>query len=91
MKPRISSIPPTTTRSPAFDGLDRRSTVADVCLARQPIFDTTGVVTGYELLYRRTVTDTAAGGVDHSVMAADVIVHACLNIGLEQLTSGRLA
>jgi EAL and modified HD-GYP domain-containing signal transduction protein len=67
------------------------STVADVCLARQPIFDATGAVIGYELLYRRRATDTTAGGVDHSVMSADVIVHSCLNIGLEQLTSGRAA
>jgi EAL and modified HD-GYP domain-containing signal transduction protein len=65
--------------------------VARVCLARQPIFDSSTDVAGYELLYRRTETDTAAGGVAHSVMAADVIVHAWLNIGLEQLTSGRAA
>ena len=63
--------------------------MADVCLARQPIFDTVGAVIGYELLYRRFVTDTAAGGVEHSVMGADVLVNACLNIGLQQLTSGR--
>jgi EAL and modified HD-GYP domain-containing signal transduction protein len=65
--------------------------VVDVCLARQPIFDTVGAVIGYELLYRRTVTDTAAGGVEHSVMGADILVNACLNIGLEQLTSRRPA
>jgi EAL and modified HD-GYP domain-containing signal transduction protein len=71
--------------------MDRTSTVTDICLARQPIFDTVGEVRGYELLYRRTSTDTAAGSADHAVMAADVIVHACLNIGLDQLTSGRSA
>ena len=60
-------------------------------LARQPIFDTGGAVIGYEVLYRRFVTDTAAGGVEHSVMGADVLVNACLNIGLEQLTSRRAA
>lgn len=65
--------------------------MVDVCLARQPIFDTVGAVIGYELLYRRTVTDTAAGGVEHSVMGADILVNACLNIGLEQLTSRRPA
>jgi c-di-GMP-related signal transduction protein len=91
VKQRTSTTSPGTTTGRASGGSDRQSTVADVCLARQPIFDTAGGVVGYELLYRRRETDTAAGGVDHSVMAADVIVHACLNIGLEQLTSGRPA
>jgi len=67
------------------------SLVADVCVARQPIFRTTGEVFGYELLYRRASTDTAAGDSDRSVMAADVIIHALANIGLNQLTSGRSA
>jgi EAL and modified HD-GYP domain-containing signal transduction protein len=62
-----------------------------VCVARQPIFGSDGDVAGYELLYRRTATDTAAGGSDRRVMGADVVVHAFLNIGLDQLTSGRPA
>ena len=48
-------------------------------------------MTGYELLYRRTTADTSAGGIDRSVMSADVIVHAFLDIGLDQLTAGRSA
>lgn len=48
-------------------------------------------MTGYELLYRRTTADTSARGVDRSVMSADVIVHAFLDIGLDQLTAGRSA
>ena len=80
------------TRAPKpHSTADIESQVAQVCLARQPIFDSRSDVTGYELLYRRTEKDTAAGGVAHNVMAADVIVHAWLNIGLEQLTSGRAA
>jgi len=67
------------------------SPTAEVCVARQPIFGTAGDVAGYELLYRRASTDTAACGVERSVMAADVIVHAFINIGLDQLTSGRSA
>jgi c-di-GMP phosphodiesterase len=63
----------------------------DVCVARQPIFGTAGDVDGYELLYRRTARDTAATGARRSVMAADVIVHSFLHIGLERLTSGRAA
>ena len=70
---------------------DIESQVARVCLARQPIFDARADVTGYELLYRRTERDTSATGGGHSVMAADVIVHAWLDIGLEQLTAGRVA
>jgi c-di-GMP phosphodiesterase len=65
--------------------------MAEVCVARQPIFGTVGDVVGYELLYRRTSTETSARGTDLNSMSADVIVHAFLNIGLEQLTSGRSA
>ena len=67
------------------------SSVAEVCVARQPIFGTANDVVGYELLYRRTATETSARGTDRNSMAADVIVHAFLDIGLEQLTSGRSA
>ena len=67
------------------------SSVAEVCVARQPIFGTVGDVVGYELLYRRASTETSARGTDGNSMSADVIVHAFLNIGLEQLTSGRSA
>lgn len=67
------------------------ASAVDVCVARQPIFGPDGDVTGYELLYRRTSTDTAAGNSDRGVMAADVIVHTFINIGLDQLTFGRAA
>ncbi len=65
--------------------------VTDVCVARQPIFGTSGDVAGYELLYRRAATDTSARGVRRSVMAADVVVHSFLHIGLDRLTAGRRA
>ena len=67
------------------------SATAEVCVARQPIFGTAGDVAGYELLYRRTSADSAAGGIERSVMAADVVVHTFIDIGLDQLTSGRSA
>ena len=67
------------------------SPVADVCVARQPIFGTAGDVAGYELLYRRTSLDTKAGSGNRSVMSADVIVHTFINMGLDQLTAGRSA
>jgi len=65
--------------------------VTDVCVARQPIFGTSGDVAGYELLYRRTATDTAASGVRRSVIAADVVAHSFLHFGLDRLTAGRRA
>jgi EAL and modified HD-GYP domain-containing signal transduction protein len=65
--------------------------VADVCVARQPIFAGNGEVAGYELLYRRAMTDTAAGNGDREMMSADVIVHTFLDLGLDRLTSGRSA
>jgi EAL and modified HD-GYP domain-containing signal transduction protein len=70
---------------------DDASNVTDVCVARQPIFGTAGDVAGYELLYRRTVADTAATGARRGVMAADVVVHSFLHIGLDRLTAGRAA
>ena len=68
-----------------------QNSVTDVCVARQPIFGAVGDVVGYELLYRRNSAETAARGTDRNTMAADVIVNAFLNIGLERLTSGRSA
>ena len=65
--------------------------MTDVCVARQPIFGTAGAVAGYELLYGRASTDTAAGGVERSVMSADMIVRALIHFGLDQLTAGRSA
>jgi EAL and modified HD-GYP domain-containing signal transduction protein len=67
------------------------SAVADICVARQPIFTTTSEVVGYELLYRRVPTDTTAGGSHRRIMPADVIVHAFITIGLDHLTTGRSA
>ena len=65
--------------------------VADICVARQPIFSRTGEVVGYELLCRRASTDTTAGGSNRRMIAGDVIVRTLLNIGLDQLASGRPA
>jgi EAL and modified HD-GYP domain-containing signal transduction protein len=65
--------------------------MAEACVARQPIFGTAGDVAGYELLYRRTSSDTAARGAGRGAMSADDIVHAFVNIGLDQLTNGRPA
>lgn len=85
------SKPASTASGKRVGSTTGSSAVTDICLARQPIFDTTGEVVGYELLYRRAPTDTTAGGTGRRIMAADVTVHTFINIGLDQLTSGRSA
>ena len=54
-----------------------------VCLARQPIFGTAGDVAGYELVSSPRTTGERGG--------ATSVVRSLLNIGLEQLTAGRVA
>jgi EAL and modified HD-GYP domain-containing signal transduction protein len=65
--------------------------VVDVFVARQPIFDSAGAVSAYELLYRRNSRDNWAAGANADAMASDVIVHSFLNIGMERMTDGRRA
>ncbi len=59
-----------------------------VFVARQPVFDTTSRIAGYELLFRGDGTATAAGGVDSNTMSARVITNAFLGIGIKELTGG---
>ncbi len=56
-------------------------------VGRQPIFDNSLDVFGYELLFRN-VLDVGAGG---DVKTADVLVRAGLDIGLESLVGTKLA
>jgi EAL and modified HD-GYP domain-containing signal transduction protein len=63
----------------------------DVFVARQPIFDRSEALIGYELLYRNTATSTTAAGAAADTMCTDTVIHAFLDIGLDQLTDGRLA
>ena len=66
----------------------------DIALARQPIFDRTDHVIGYELLYRRTALDTTALPPDDpsaSQMSTDTIAGTFLGMGLERVTGGRCA
>jgi EAL and modified HD-GYP domain-containing signal transduction protein len=69
----------------------RAPVVADVCVARQPIFGTAGEVAGYELRYRRHASATAAAPVRRDVMGAAALVHSFLSLGLDRLTTGRAA
>jgi len=66
----------------------------DIALARQPIFDQTDHVVGYELLYRRTALDTAALPPDDpgaSQMSTDTIAGTFIGMGLDRVTGGRRA
>lgn len=65
--------------------------VVDIFVARQPIFDAKGGVRGYELLYRRNGVVTHADGDTAEAMAAEVLVHSFLNIGLDKMTGGARA
>ncbi|MGQ0766187.1 MAG: EAL and HDOD domain-containing protein [Gemmatimonadota bacterium] len=70
---------------------DEPSPCYDVFLARQPIFDVSGSVVAYELLYRRTSASTAADAESRDTMAAEVLVNGFLNIGIDQVTGGTRA
>jgi c-di-GMP phosphodiesterase len=58
----------------------------DVFLARQPIFDETGKLVAYELLYRRTGDVDQADATSREIMAAEVLVNSFLNIGIDRVT-----
>ena len=81
----------TITRTIARPEAASSESLVDVFVARQPIFDSAGDTYAYELLYRRTGAQTSAEGVTPDVMASEVLVHAFLNIGLEQITGGHRA
>ncbi len=55
-------------------------------VARQPVFDSRLRVVGYELLFRGS-----DGGVTGDAMTADVLVRACLDLGLGSLVGDKLA
>lgn len=59
--------------------------MSDVFLARQPIFDKSLQLAGYELLYRQTAMATAAGGAGAVQMSSSTIVNSILSIGLDDL------
>jgi EAL and modified HD-GYP domain-containing signal transduction protein len=85
------SASPVRSGNALSGGRTSASLVAHGCVARQPIFRTNGEVFGYELLCRRESTDAAAGDNDRSTVGAHVIIRALIDIGLDQLTSGRFA
>lgn len=66
------------------------SSVGDIFIARQPIFDSGLSVYAYELLYRSG--DTGAANVtDGNAATSQVMINAFLGIGIETLTDNRLS
>jgi c-di-GMP phosphodiesterase len=61
----------------------------DLFVARQPIFDLSGELSGYELLYRSSASSRCADGVTTFQMGVDVVVHSFLEVGLQRITHGR--
>jgi EAL and modified HD-GYP domain-containing signal transduction protein len=63
----------------------------DVFFARQPIFDRSRGLAGYELLYRARPDSTSAAGVSTEFMAMQVLVDAVLATGIDFATAGKPA
>lgn len=82
-------MPPSQPQSTAPAA--EQSPCYDVFLARQPIFDASGTVVAYELLYRRAGESRAADAESRDAMAAEVLVNGFLNIGIDQVTGGTRA
>lgn len=63
-----------------------------VYIARQPIFNTDGLVQAYELLYRNTEQNTSnASSVGDEEATGTVISESILNFGMFELTNGKKA
>ena len=60
----------------------------EVFVARQPIFNIEEEIVGYELLYRKDLTNVFPY-IDGDQATAEVIINSYLNIGLERLTEGK--
>jgi EAL and modified HD-GYP domain-containing signal transduction protein len=60
-------------------------------LARQPIFDATGKLHGYELLHRRDETGGADIAAGDDQMSSEVIVNAFLSIGIARIIGESMA
>jgi len=57
----------------------------DVLVARQPIFDRSDHLVGYELLYRAALSDDVARGADADTMSSTTLINAMLTIGFDRL------
>ena len=61
----------------------------EVFVARQPIFDRSQKVWGYELLFRSAATQATFDGTDASSATAQVVSNGMLSIGLDKLLRGK--
>jgi c-di-GMP phosphodiesterase len=68
-----------------------RGGVVDVFIARQPIFDRSGELHAYELLYRANAVHNRAEGASAETMASDVLAQAFLGVGIDRLAGGAKA
>jgi c-di-GMP phosphodiesterase len=62
--------------------------VAEVFVARQPIYDSAMAVTAYELLYRPSPRASRADVTNPGLATIEVVTNAALEIGLERLAGG---
>nr|WP_106782375.1 EAL domain-containing protein [Lysinibacillus timonensis] len=59
-----------------------------VFVARQPIFNTTGDVIAYELLYRNSEINTFPN-ISGDQATTDVVINSFISIGIEEITNGK--
>ena len=63
----------------------------ELYVARQPVFDQTGSIMGYELLHRESEKKNEFTETDGEYASSRVITGAFLSMGLDSLTSGKVA
>ncbi|WP_419393802.1 EAL and HDOD domain-containing protein [Cytobacillus praedii] len=61
----------------------------EVFVARQPIFNLTEEVFGYELLYRKDKKENAFPNVDGDQATTELIINSFLSIGIDKLSNGK--
>lgn len=88
MKPWKSAPSAPAARASGASG--RPLPVDAACVVRQPVFGSNDEVAGYELLYHPAATEAIANRGGRRPIPPS-IVRACVDLGLEKLTSGRPA
>lgn len=71
--------------------MDAMQVMHEVFVARQPIFDRSQRVFGYELLFRQAATAESAEVVDDDSATAQVILNALMDIGFDELVGASRA
>lgn len=81
----------TDSRASSPDATSADAAAQLICVARQPIFDASLRIIGYELLYRGNPSATRVQMVDGTLATARVVLGALSDIGLDALSPGVLA